>query len=319
MVTVRPRIRTGRVGRPATTAVAASAAITDARSTEGSNRVSSANHPMRASVAAHRVGARARRSTGEAAARSSATFSPDTTLKWARPESRNASTMVGGWPRSSPMTKPRYRLRSTGSMVRAPRSSSSRTRLAEWASVVPSPTSSSRVGSRTATMWRLRNHPATTPPGGTRRPSTASCSPASRGRRRRAVPPKARSSRWYRPATASATTPAPSGLGSVRSVTTPVNGAGGSGAAPAQARAASVQERAKHPAATSTACPRRIATSTAAAAATATPGHGVGTASHAPAAVARAAATTAPSPSPRAGDAVRPHRTPSIGPWPDRA
>ncbi len=76
MVTVRPRIRTGRDGRPATTAVAASAAITDARSTDGSKRVSSANQPMRASVAAQRVGARARRSTGDATARSSATFSP---------------------------------------------------------------------------------------------------------------------------------------------------------------------------------------------------------------------------------------------------
>ena len=224
MVTVRPRIRTGRDGRPATTAVAANAAITDARSTDGSKRVSSANQPIRASVAAQRVGARARRRTGDATASRSATFSPDTALKWARPEARNASTVAGGWPRSSPMTKPRYRLRSTGSMVREPRSSSRRTRLAEWASVVPSPTSSSRVGSRTATMWRLRNQPATDPLGGTTRPSTASCSPASRGRRRRAVPPKARSSMWRRPATTSATTPAPSGLGSVRRVTTPVNG-----------------------------------------------------------------------------------------------
>src|SRR6476659_398523 len=47
MVTVRPRIRTGRDGRPATTAVAANAAITDALSTDGSKRVSSANQPLR--------------------------------------------------------------------------------------------------------------------------------------------------------------------------------------------------------------------------------------------------------------------------------
>ena len=69
---------------------------------------------MRASVAAHRVGARARRRTGDATAKSSATFSPETAVKCARPEARNASIVAGGWPRSSPMTKPRYRLRSTG-------------------------------------------------------------------------------------------------------------------------------------------------------------------------------------------------------------
>src|SRR5262245_20244644 len=65
MVTVRPRMRVGRDGRPLTTAVAAKAAITDALRTDGSKRVSTANQPINAMVTAQRVRAVRRRSTGE--------------------------------------------------------------------------------------------------------------------------------------------------------------------------------------------------------------------------------------------------------------
>ena len=191
-------------------------------------------------------------------------------------------------------------------------------------SVAPSPTSSSRVGSRTATMWRLRHQ------GRRRRPAARDGPRPPAARRRAAAGAGGAEPSRRRPAAPGGTDPPPRrpplpaaewgpGVGPQRHDTgertrlarVP---------RPPTARAARVQERTKHPATTSTACPRRTATSTGRRRPrSAAPGQGVGTASHAPAAVARAAAATAPSPSPRAGDAVRPHRTPSIGPWPDRA
>ena len=131
--------------------------MTLARRTEGSKRVSTANHPISPSVAAHRARCWRRRSPGAATARRKATFWPETALKSARPDARKASTSSRGWPRSSPTTNPRYRLRSIGSMVRAPCSRSRRARLAERARAVPSPTKLTRVTSTTLTMWRARS------------------------------------------------------------------------------------------------------------------------------------------------------------------
>lgn len=90
------RVRSVDVGRPRTVPVAATAAIAVARTTDGSQRVSSANPASTASVAAQRTPNRSRVSTGAATTSTNATFCPDTARMWVRPAARNASVMSAG-------------------------------------------------------------------------------------------------------------------------------------------------------------------------------------------------------------------------------
>ena len=91
---------------PSTNAELASIAMTPARSTDGSNRVSIMNQPISPSVADHRHHGRIRRKHGDAAASTNATFSPETAVRCDRPEVRNAVTIDSGSRASSPMTRP---------------------------------------------------------------------------------------------------------------------------------------------------------------------------------------------------------------------
>ena len=61
--------------------MAASAAMTLARSTDGSNRVSTVNHAITPTVPAQRARCPRRRSTGATTASVSATFCPETALR----------------------------------------------------------------------------------------------------------------------------------------------------------------------------------------------------------------------------------------------
>ena len=86
--------------------VTASAAIADARSTDGSKRVITPNSPITTSVASSRGHSRSRRSTGPTIASAKATFCPDTASRCVSPAPRNASARSAGWWRSSPITSP---------------------------------------------------------------------------------------------------------------------------------------------------------------------------------------------------------------------
>ena len=90
----------------------ANIAITPARSTDGSKRVSAMNQPIRARVAAHLHHGRNRRSSGDAAAMTNATFSPETAVRCDSPDARKALTMPALWRVSSPITSPVNRLAS---------------------------------------------------------------------------------------------------------------------------------------------------------------------------------------------------------------
>jgi hypothetical protein len=89
-------IRSELAWRPRQNAVADNTAMPDARITDGSNRVSSANHPMSTTVASHRARGRSRVSAGAATTRTKATFCPETAVKWARPDARKSSTSSRG-------------------------------------------------------------------------------------------------------------------------------------------------------------------------------------------------------------------------------
>jgi hypothetical protein len=95
-VTARARCRTAGAGRPATNAVVDSAAMADARSTDGSPLVTSAKKASSPSVTTQRSPNGIRRSAGPATARTKATFSPDTARRWVSPDPRKSSAIVGG-------------------------------------------------------------------------------------------------------------------------------------------------------------------------------------------------------------------------------
>lgn len=99
-------MRSDPEGRPARVAVTAMAAMAEARRTEGSNRVRSANAAISETVTVQRHPSRNRRNNGPASTSTKATFWPETTSTWVRPVARKSSTTSGGWPRSSPSTKP---------------------------------------------------------------------------------------------------------------------------------------------------------------------------------------------------------------------
>ncbi len=106
-VTASPRTRRPEAGRPSVQAVTAIMAMAVARSTDGSNRVTAANNRSSPIVAAQRVRAPSRRANGAAAASTNATFSPDTTSRWVRPDAAKSDANTGDSPRASPSTKPR--------------------------------------------------------------------------------------------------------------------------------------------------------------------------------------------------------------------
>ena len=147
--------RTGDACAPRTKAVAARIAITPARSTDGSKRVSAMNHATTATVAAHRHDGRNRRSNGKAAASTKATFCPDTAVRCERPDPRKASISSGRWRASSPMTSPVNSAASSLPIVAsATRRSERRTRLLARSSTDPSCTSANTVGVKRPTTWR---------------------------------------------------------------------------------------------------------------------------------------------------------------------
>ena len=93
-----PRARARRVdaGRPRATPIAATAAMPEARRTDGSPRVTSANPANTTNVATSRGPKVSRDSTGPAITMTNAMFCPDTANKWVRPAARNASVMSAG-------------------------------------------------------------------------------------------------------------------------------------------------------------------------------------------------------------------------------
>ncbi len=132
-------MRRPATGRPRAKAVAASPAITPARSTDGSNRVSRQKNAMTPTVRNQRGPSRSRRSTGATSASTKATFSPDTARRCVSPDPRKSSVRVTGWSRSSPNTKPVKSERGPGAITPAPRTRVRRSTLAARQGAVPGP------------------------------------------------------------------------------------------------------------------------------------------------------------------------------------
>ena len=88
--------RIGFTCRPLTRADNATAAMTDARITDGSKRVRVANHPMTASEPTQRAVALRRASNGAITANMYATFCPLTAVRCDRPAARNSSRVCFG-------------------------------------------------------------------------------------------------------------------------------------------------------------------------------------------------------------------------------
>lgn len=156
-VTASASTRTDPAGRPVSVAVAATTAIADALRTEGSKRVSSPNDAINATVTDQRHPRRSRRRSGPASTRTNATFWPETTITWVRPDARKSSTISTGWPLSSPRTKPRYSDRCSAGIAAAPSTSTCRTRLAARHGHAPSSSGSTRSAINRPTTWRGRS------------------------------------------------------------------------------------------------------------------------------------------------------------------
>ena len=301
--------------------------MTDARSTDGSKRVSSANQPMSASVPAQRVaGPQPVAAPATPPPGASATFSPDTALEMRQAGLRGrSSTSVGRL--AAVVTDHEAEVQAAVDRIHRARAAverAARTRLAERASGGPSPTSSTsgRPPGR-PTMWRLRSQPAHGPGRRDRiRPSTASCSPARRVRSRRAVPAEGPQLQVATgPRRPSAATPARAERDPSAGSPRRANGADGTGAAAAHAwpasaatqreaperpaRGASAHQAAQRPARRRPRPRRRARAAAAAASAAAT--------------VTRATGRPPASPGPRAGDATRRRGARSIDTWPGRA
>ena len=105
-VTARPTTRNREIGAPGIASVAASAAIAEARSTDGSKRVITPKRPITMRVAPSRGQRRRRRSSGPASAKAKATFCPETASRCVSPAPLKASARSAGCSRSSPRTRP---------------------------------------------------------------------------------------------------------------------------------------------------------------------------------------------------------------------
>ena len=81
--------------------------MTEARNTDGSNRVTSAKNAITVTVATNRGRNVRRLRSGPASVRTNATFSPDTARRCVRPDPRKSSVTSAVCPRVSPSTNPR--------------------------------------------------------------------------------------------------------------------------------------------------------------------------------------------------------------------
>ncbi len=95
-ITASANKRTGDRSRPDTNAVADNPAITPALRIDGSNRVIATNQAITPTVSSHLGHGRNRTSSGLHAARTNATFCPDTAVKCDNPLARNRSIMSRG-------------------------------------------------------------------------------------------------------------------------------------------------------------------------------------------------------------------------------
>ena len=102
--------RSDDAGRPTATPTAATAAMAEARRTEGSNRVTRAKPTSTPRVASSRGPKVSRDSTGRATTNTKAMFWPETARRCVSPAAWNASVRSAGWARSSPRVKPASRL-----------------------------------------------------------------------------------------------------------------------------------------------------------------------------------------------------------------
>ena len=135
--TARARMRPRPALRPRPDAVAAIAAMVTARSTDGSNRVTSAKKASSVSVTAHRGPSLSRRSSGPLRTSRNATFWPDTASRCVRPAPRKSSATSGGWARSSPITMPVNSARRSMPSGSAPAASVRRSPLARRLAASP--------------------------------------------------------------------------------------------------------------------------------------------------------------------------------------
>lgn len=94
--TANARIRIGARSRPVAYATADSDAIVPARTIEGSKRVNATNHKINPTVTPSRGHRRSRRNNGPHAAKTKATFCPDTAVKWERPLALNRLIIARG-------------------------------------------------------------------------------------------------------------------------------------------------------------------------------------------------------------------------------
>ena len=104
--TARERIRSRDAGRPENAAQHASAAIADARRTDGSARVMTAKNAMTASDTTKRPRRPRRRSNGPVTATTKARFSPDTASRCVSPAAGSRPRSGAASSRSSPRRKP---------------------------------------------------------------------------------------------------------------------------------------------------------------------------------------------------------------------
>lgn len=300
-ITARARVRMPDTGRPSIQAVAAIAAMAEARSTEGSKRVITPKSPTTTSVATQRHRSPSRRSSGRATTSTNATFSPETTSRCDSPAPSKSSATATDWPRSSPKTNPENSARRSAGRAAAPRSNVARTALATRYAGPPSPAGCRSPASMRPTMWRRAAQ--SSPPGrGAIWPRTRISWPAVRPDRTAPGRPRAHRSKWCPSARTSACIAPPRRSGSVSRVARPDHAPGGAGRVPSQACADSAEPRTVT--ATASSSGRRQASAT-----TATPAGGqtgTGTATHAPSAVAAARPTTARSPSSPTRRAVTP-------------
>ena len=95
-----------RLGRPSAPAVTAMAAMAEARSTDGSNRVTTPNAPITASVTAHRPRHATRLEHRSDQDQHEGHVLAGDDEQVGQPAPRKSSTISGGWSRSSPSTKP---------------------------------------------------------------------------------------------------------------------------------------------------------------------------------------------------------------------
>ena len=165
--------------------------------TRGAPTAPTASSSRRATTAAMAATSRARRgsrrSKGPARARTNATFSPETTKRWERPELRNWSTTVAGSSRVSPTRNPDATPRSVRSeRKRAAQHSCPRGVRNDVGSGDPGArNATSSEASSVPTAWRHRSR-RSKPSSGRSHPRNATRSPASSTATRGAASPVAR-------------------------------------------------------------------------------------------------------------------------------